>query len=73
MHTHQAFIVAPPARLQPFTVPAPFKLSEPRFDERGAARMRELAEHEMQECTFAPKTNEISSTQLLARIMQQAA
>ena len=48
----KAFIVTPPTRLQPFTVPEPFNLSEPRPDERGAARMRELAEHEMQERTF---------------------
>jgi len=88
-------------------VPEPFNLSEPRHDERGAARLRELAEHEMQElglglglglaltltltlaltlalpsnpnpdgmqeCTFAPKTNEASATQLLARVMQHAA
>ena len=59
-------------RLQPCVspqVPEPFKLSEPRYDERGAARLRDLAEHEMQECTFAPKTNEASSAQLLARVM----
>lgn len=69
----KAFIVEPPARLQPFTVPAPFNLSEARLDERGAARLRDLAQHEMQECTFAPKTNEASATQLLARIMQHTA
>ena len=33
-------------------MPEPFNLSEPRHDERGAARLRELAEHEMQERTF---------------------
>ena len=54
-------------------VPEPFNLSKARLDERGAARLRELAEHEMQECTFAPKTNEASATQLLARAMQHAA
>ena len=54
-------------------VPAPFNLSEARLDERGAARLRDLAQHEMQECTFAPKTNEASATQLLARVMQHTA
>eukprot|EP00908_Phaeocystis_cordata_P022344 Transcript_4765.p2 GENE.Transcript_4765~~Transcript_4765.p2 ORF type:complete len:526 (-),score=240.96 Transcript_4765:142-1719(-) len=68
----KAFLTEPPARLQPYTVPEPFKLSKPRLDERAAARLRELADYEMQECTFAPKTNEVSSTQLLARVMQRA-
>ena len=65
----KAFLTEPPARLQPYTVPEPFKLSKSRLDERAAARLRELADYEMQECTFAPKTNEVSSTQLLARLM----
>ena len=69
----KAFLTEPPARLQPYTVPEPFKLSKSRLDERAAARLRELADYEMQECTFAPKTNEASATQLLARVMQHAA
>ena len=49
-------------------MPEPFRLSEPRVDE---ARLRELSAYQMRECTFAPKTNEVSSTQLLARVMQR--
>ena len=61
----KAFLIDPPARAHPFTVPEPFRLHESGPDERSEKRRADLEKERMQECTFAPQTNEASVAALL--------
>ena len=52
----KAFLLEPPTRLQPFTVPEPFQLTEKAADERTERARLEVERQRMAECTFAPKS-----------------
>ena len=61
----KAFLIEPPATLQPFTVPEPFQLHEHGADERNERARLEVERERTKECTFRPKTNEPSVSALL--------
>lgn len=61
----KAFLIEPPARAQPFTVPEPFKLHERGADTRTDKVREEVERRRMEECTFQPATNEASVAALL--------
>jgi hypothetical protein len=61
----KAFLIEPPARLYPYTVPEPFKLHPKGVDERIEKARVEVERQRMEECTFSPRTNEASITTLL--------
>ena len=62
----KAFLIEPPSRLAPYTVPTPFKLNTPGSSEGRRERQREEIERErMAECTFKPRTNEADVGALL--------
>ena len=61
----KAFLIEPPARLQPYTVPEPFHLHDRPNDERAEKTRVEVEAARMAECTFAPKLKEPSVAALL--------
>lgn len=70
----KAFLIEPPARLHPYTVPEPFHLNTNKdVDERTERARAELERERMQECTFAPQTNEASVELLLSRAAERGA
>ena len=61
----KAFLIEPPSRLHPYTVPEPFVLHEKTRDERLERTRKEVEESRNAECTFTPKINEVSVRSLL--------
>ena len=63
----RAFIIEPSARSQPYTVPTPFKThaASEAAAERTQRMLKQVEEERLSECTFHPKTNELSVKQLL--------
>jgi hypothetical protein len=62
----KAFLIEPPSRLHPYTVPEPFVLHDKaRRDERFERTRKEVEESRNAECTFTPKINEVSVRSLL--------
>lgn len=61
----KAFLIDPPSRLQPYTVPEPFAMCSSRKDERFERTRSEVEQSRMAECTFTPTTNEGSLRSLL--------
>jgi hypothetical protein len=61
----KAFLIEPPSRLHPYTVPEPFVLHDKARDERFERTRKEVEESRNAECTFTPKINEVSVRSLL--------
>ena len=59
--------------MQPYTVPEPFNFvtSKDGPDERTERVRQEVERKRLEECTFAPQTNEASVDLLLARAAEQ--
>ena len=66
MREQKAFLTEPPSRMNPYTVPEPFKLNEYEGATERAERVRlEVERQRMEECTFAPQVKEESVATLL--------
>ena len=66
MREQKAFLIDPPARLHPYTVPEPFRLHDHDGpDERTERARAEVEAEHASQCTFKPETNEMSVEALL--------
>ena len=62
----KAFILEPPARLQPYTVPEEFRFSQTsRREEKAEQVLHEANASRYAECTFKPRINEANVEALL--------